>query len=159
MSESIEKLPEPIVEIKPKRKYVRKPKPVGDGFTPAKATEIVPEVVQPVVREPEPIAPEPEPVPEVASTKKPRTEKQIQAFNKMREARLKKQSELEHLKEVAKQQVLLEKEQIKLEKVEDKILKVKATRKPRAKKPKEDAYVSEPEPIIQVSTLKPILFV
>lgn len=147
--ESIEK-PVEIAEVKPKRKYVRKPKAtevISEPVPEVVIQEVVQEVVEPVV----------EPV---ASTKKPRTEKQIQAFNKMREARLKKQTELEHLKEVAKQQVLLEKEQIKLEKVEDKILKVKATRKPRVKKPKEDAYVSEPEPIIpQVSNLKPILFV
>ena len=75
----------------------------------------------------------------IVPQKKPRTDKQIAAFNRMREARLKKQTELEHLKEVAKHQILIDKEQKKLEKVEDQILKKKASRKPSSRsRPSED---------------------
>ena len=58
--------------------------------------------------------------------KKPRTEKQLEAFNKMREARLKKTEELKHLKEIEKQQRQLEKEEKKLETLNDRIVE-KAT--------------------------------
>jgi hypothetical protein len=188
-----EPVPEPVSE-KPKRKYTpRKPKAVRGSassptlsdveqprkrkYTPRKPKEPTPE---PTIPFPDPIpAPEPQsssdedtPAP-VVKEKRPRTEKQIAAFNKMREARLKKQAELEHLKEIAKHQTLLDKEQKKLEKVEDQIIKKKAARKPRVtssdaglaseRRKKEvvedylEQYVSEPESF-KVPTLKPILF-
>ena len=76
----------------------------------------------------------------------------------MREARIKKQAELESLKEFAKEKEKFEKESLKVEKLEEKII-TKAQRKPRVKKAVEE-YVPEPEHIIrQVSTHKPIMFV
>jgi len=144
---------EPIAETKPKRKY-----------TPRKPKEPTPEPTIPFhdpIPAPETSSSSDEDAPAPVKEKRPRTEKQIAAFNKMREARLKKQAELEHLKEVAKHQTLIDKEQKKLEKVEDQIIKKKAARKPRAKKEVVEEYleqyVSEPERI-QVSSLKPILF-
>jgi hypothetical protein len=149
-------VPEPIVETKPKRKYTpRKPK-------------VVEPTPEPTIPFPDPIpAPSPETssdeeAPAPVKEKRPRTEKQIAAFNRMREARIKKQAELEHLKEIAKHQTLIDKEQKKLEKVEDQIIKKKAARKPKVKKEvvEDDfleQYISEPEHI-QVSTYKPILF-
>jgi hypothetical protein len=141
---------------KPKRKYTRKIKE-----TPIVASEPKPEPKP----EPSPTIPSP---PETSSSedetpspikeKKPRTDKQILAFNKMREARSKKQQELQHLKEISKQQVLLDKEQAKLEKVEEKIIKQKAQRKPRAKKEPELEY-NDPPQHIQVTNLKPLVFV
>lgn len=156
-----------------KRKYVKKSKspvesPVDLPIEPP---------VEPVIESPvdQPVA------------KKPRSDKQIAAFNRMREARLKKQAELDHLKEVAKHQAELEKEQIAIEKIEAKIIKKKAARtasdtglvkrKPRAKSPPvgygphsgpsgsaaydadTDTYEPAPQPAIKVSTSKPILFV
>jgi len=95
-------------------------------------------------------------LPTMPDTKKPRTEKQIQAFNKMREARVKKQQELEDLKAFQKEQVLLEKEQAKLEKVEEQIIKKKAARKPRVKSP---SPVEDIPQVNNVSTHKVLLFV
>jgi len=124
--------------IKPKRTYTRRPKP-----------ELV---YEPVYEEPvsEPVHEEP------VVQKKPRTEKQIAAFAKMREARLKKAQELEDLKAFQKEKDLLEKEQAKIQKLEDKIVKKRAP-----KTPKKIQVYNEPEHIInhQVSTVKPILFV
>jgi hypothetical protein len=136
---------EPIEEhveehVKPKRTYTRRPKP-----------ELIYEPVYEHVSEPEP---EPEPVKE----KKPRTEKQIAAFNRMREARIKKQQELEDLKAFQKEKDLLEKEQAKIHKLEDKIVK---NRVPKTSKKTQVYNENEPEHIInhKVSTIKPILFV
>lgn len=163
----------PEIEVKPKRKYVKKSKP------PVESPVDLPiePPVEPVIESPvdQPVA------------KKPRSDKQIAAFNRMREARLKKQAELDHLKEVAKHQAELEKEQIAIEKIEAKIIKKKAARtasdtglvkrKPRAKSPPvgygphsgpsgsaaydadTDTYEPAPQPAIKVSTSKPILFV
>jgi len=129
---------------------------------------------------------------DIVPQKKPRTDKQIAAFNRMREARLKKQAELDHLKEVAKHQVLIDKNQKKIEKIEDQIrihkepsplsgdvIKKKASRKTSSRvtapvDPDTESEYNEPPPYtseanhmahrpkslshIQVSTLKPILF-
>ena len=128
--------------IKPKRTYTRRPKP-----------ELIYEPVYEHVSEPEP-EPEPEPIKE----KKPRSEKQIAAFNRMREARIKKQKELEDLKAFQKEKDLLEKEQAKIHKLEDKIVK---NRVPKTSKKTQVYNENEPEHIInhKVSTIKPILFV
>jgi len=143
-------------EIKPKRAYVRKSKPE------------IPIHEEPIPEEP---IPEPEPVPEPVpepKEKKPRSEKQISAFNKMREARIKKQAELEELKAFQKEKELLEKEQSKIQKIEDKIV-ARQSKKRSPKKPKQEQVVrqgaehrsayDEPEHIIQVSNNRPIMFV
>ena len=164
---------------KPKRTYTRKPKVVDTIIDPVVESIIEP-ASEPVdkpkrkytkkskpTEEPEPVVVEEEVItipPELVratnepAEKKPRTEKQIAAFNKMREARLKKQAELESLKEFAKEKEKFDKEAAKVEKLEEKIV-AKAARKPRVKKPVEE-YIPEPQPVIkQVSTYKPILFV
>jgi len=139
---------EQSVDVKPKRKYTRKPK--------SSVEEVVESPVEEIPSPPELVRQTNEPV--VPIEKKPRTEKQIAAFNRMREARLKKSQELECLREIAKEKQLFDKETSKVQKLEEKIV-AKAQRKPRAKKVVEE-YVSEPEPIIrQVSTYKPIMFV
>jgi hypothetical protein len=156
--EPIQELPpvEPESSPKPKRVYKRKA-PVVETVPPVDIPVEVPVEV-------------PLELPTVPVTKKPRTEKQIQAFNKMREARIKKQQELEDLKAFQKEQVLLEKEQAKLEKVEEQIIKKKAARKPRASlspggslRPQGNKQVdSDNEQVPQVnnvSTHKVLLFV
>lgn len=135
------------VPIKPKRTYTRKPKP-----------ELVYEPIHEPEPEPEKHEPEPEkyePEPEPNKQKKPRSDKQIAAFNRMREARLKKQAELEDLKAFQKEKDLLEKEQAKIQKIEEKIVK---KRQPKASK-KQEVYDDSHEHIIQVSTHRPIMFV
>ena len=96
--------------------------------------------------------PETEPVKPVKE-KKPRTEKQKEAFEKMRQARLAKTEELKRLRDIEREQKKLEKEEIKLENLNDKILekaasiKQKKTRKTSAKEfddlPKEPQYVQQ----------------
>lgn len=143
----IEPASEPIVD-KPKRKYTRKPKSsVEEGIvSPVEEIATPPELVR---QTNEPVS---------APEKKPRTEKQIAAFNRMRQARIDKQAELESLREFAKEKERFDKESLRVEKLEEKIV-LKAKRKPRSKKAV-DEYVEEPEHIIkQASTHKPIMFV
>jgi hypothetical protein len=97
--------------------------------------------------------------------KKPRTEKQKEAFEKMRQARLAKTEELKRLREIERDQTKLEKEEKKLESLNDKILekassiKQKKARKTSAKEfddlPKEPQYVQQ----IPEKTNKAFLFV
>jgi len=79
----------------------------------------------------EDILPE-EPSNEVVSTKKPRTEKQQQAFNRMREARLIKQKETKELKQLEKEKEKLDNEteklSIKKEQLNKKMPKVNLTK-------------------------------
>lgn len=90
--------------------------------------------------------PEIEPVKPVKE-KKPRTEKQQLAFQKMREARLKKTEELKHLKEIEKQQRQLEKEEKKLETLNDKIVeKATAIKQRKSRKPSAETFDVLPEP-------------
>ena len=125
-----------------KRKYVRKVK---------SEPEVIPE--------PEPSKPDtPEPEPQQQTEKKPRSEKQIAAFNRMREARLKKQQELEGLKQFAKEKELFEKENSKVLKLEEKIIK-KASSKKRVRKQTEYSDEYEEPCVHQVQTHKNILFV
>jgi hypothetical protein len=108
--------------------------------------------------------------------KKPRTEKQQEAFRKMREARLKKTEELKKLKELEKEQKLLEREQTKLNTITEKVvekateLKQRKTRKPRSESPeiesREPQYVPQINSSvvcggthIQEKTNKPYIFV
>jgi hypothetical protein len=140
---------EPSVAIA-KRKYTRKPKsPVDETIAislgrddPIPQPELSRQTNEPVS------------VPE----KKPRTDKQIAAFNRMRQARIEKQAELESLREFAKEKEKFDKESAKVEKMEEKIVS-KASRKPRApKKLVEEEYEPEPQPIVKVSNIRPIMF-
>jgi hypothetical protein len=74
----------------------------------------------------------------------------------MREARMKKQAELEDLKAFQKEKDLLDKEQSKINKIEQKIVK---KRQPKTPKQKIIHQESNQEHIPQVSTVRPILFV
>lgn len=90
------------------------------------------------------------PVPETTSVKekKPRTERQIAAFNRMREARLKKQSELNHLKELEKEEKRIDSEKKKLDAVTERVVE-KATeikKKRQSRKKPVDEYDDQPEP-------------
>jgi hypothetical protein len=140
--------PEPVEQVvveKPKRKYTRKPKVIVESEPESvSSTEIVTSESEPE-QQPPPI-------------KKERTQKQKDAFNRMREARIKKSEELASLKEFKKEKDLLEKENAKVHKMEQKIVK-KSQPKPR--KQKEETYYSDPEQHsnIKVSTHKPIMFV
>ena len=155
---------EPVV--KPRRKYTRKSTaPVVD------ATESLSEDEHDTVAQllaslniPEPLPSTPvveEPEPSTPSDKKPRTEKQIAAFEKMRLARISKSEELKHLKELEKERQLLDKESAKVAKMETKIVK-RRTKKAVASPPTssdEDIIPPPPKLVRQVSTMPPILFV
>jgi len=102
--------------------------------------------------------------PEPVKEKKPRTEKQIAAFNKMREQRLKKTDELKKLKEVEREQKMLEKEQNKLNTITEKIVEKAASIKQRkSRKSSAEKFDVLPEPqyqnIIQETKPKQIVFV
>ena len=96
--------------------------------------------------------------------KKPRTEKQLAAFEKMRSARASKQNELNDLKELEKTQRQLENEQRKLDTVTEKVLakatelKTKRVSKKKVVVIDEDGYRTEPESIIREQKYKPIVF-
>jgi hypothetical protein len=140
------------VPQKPKRNYKKKVtviEPVEISSPPVleKQTNNIREDTELIDSEPET-----EPVKPVKE-KKPRTEKQQLAFQKMREARLAKTEELKRLREIEREQKKLEKEEIKLENLNDKILekassiKQKKARKTSAKEfddlPKEPQYVQQ----------------
>jgi len=153
--------PEKIPQ-KPKRQY--KKKVVAEPLV-----EIPPPTVlerQSNIREEtELIDSEPEVEPKTPREKKPRTEKQQAAFEKMRQARLAKTEELKKLKEIEREHKLLEKEQSKLNTITEKVvekaaaIKQRKTRKPAAKEfedlPKEPQYVTQ----IPEKTNKAFLFV
>ena len=100
----------------------------------------------------------------VSPLKKPRTEKQIEAFNKMREARLKKQSELNHLRELEKEEKRIDSEKKKLdavtERVVEKATEIKKKRQSRRKPAEEliDTYEPQTIPIIQEQKYRNIVF-
>lgn len=154
-----------VENIKPKRQYNRKPKPVYEesNSTVEPIPEPIPESQEAMSLTSLPI-PEstPEPVKESSlersqsqGDKKPRTEKQIAAFNRMREARLKKSQELQDLKAFQKEKDLLEKEQAKIQKIEEKIVRKRQPKTPKNKQV--DNHTEDHIP--QVSTHRPILFV
>lgn len=96
--------------------------------------------------------------------KKPRTEKQIAAFNRMREARLAKQAELTKLKELEKQEKKIDSEKRKLDAVTERVVE-KATeikKKRQSRKKPVDEYDEQPEPqmvpIIQETKYRNIVF-
>jgi hypothetical protein len=150
---------EPCVDtqVKTKRAYVRK----------SKSVEPVLELTPPALVRTETVVfdtPPTSPVDVIPpKEKKPRTEKQLAAFEKMRSARASKQNELNDLKELEKTQRQLENEQRKLDNVTEKVL-AKATelKTKRVSKKKvvidEDGYRTEPESIIREQKHKPIVF-
>lgn len=169
-------VPEPQ-PIKPKRSYTRKPKVVA-------LEEVILEVPKPCV-EPHTTRSGGEPrirlttelidtppsspkavVDAVVKEKKPRTEKQLAAFNKMREARLAKQAELNRLKDLEKEERRIDSEKVKLDKVTEQVInkateikKKRASRKKVVDEPVEDFREPQQIPIIQETKYKPILFV
>jgi hypothetical protein len=145
------------VPQKPKRQYKKK-------VAISEPVETQEELLSPPVLERQTNAITEESPPEPVKEKKPRTDKQIAAFNKMREQRLKKTDELKKLKELEKEQKLLEKEQHKLNTITDKIVEKTASIKQRKTKkttenfddlPQEPQYV----PQIQEKKNREILFV
>ena len=96
--------------------------------------------------------------------KKPRTEKQIAAFEKMRSARLSKQTELNDLKDLERSQKQLQTEQTKLDKITEKVLikatelKTKRVSKKKVVSDNED-QVYEPQHNIQETKHKTIVFI
>jgi len=157
----------PESQPKPKRSYSRKPKVVApvveppvDPPTQTKSNiRLVTELVDTPPSSPVPVA---EPV---VKEKKQRTEKQIAAFNKMRDARLAKQAELNRLKELEREEKRIDSEKSKLDKVTEQVI-TKATeiKKKRASRKKVDEpteVFTEPQqiPIIREKTYKPLIFV
>ena len=161
-----------ISSIKPKRTYTKKiktepqPNTVVPPETISYITDIHELVKEPYLREKTIMddTPPTSPVDVIPpKEKKPRTEKQLAAFEKMRSARASKQNELNDLKELEKTQRQLENEQRKLDTVTEKVL-AKATelKTKRVSKKKvvidEDGYRTEPESIIREQKYKPIVF-
>jgi hypothetical protein len=164
VSPTVELVKEPFLAdlslMKPRRTYVRKPKESVPPFV-----EPTPICDPPTLLRTETVVfdtPPTSPIP--PKEKKPRTEKQLAAFQKMRDARASKQNELNDLKELEKTQRQLENEQRKLDTVTEKVL-AKATelKTKRVSKKKasvvDDGYRTEPESIIQETKHKQIIFV
>jgi hypothetical protein len=156
---------EPVV--KPKRQYRRKTvAPIvdpneslsedeHDTVAQLLASLNIPEPLPstPVAHEPEPSTP-----PSTPSDRKPRTEKQIAAFEKMRLARIAKSEELKHLKKLEKERKLLDKESEKVSKMETKIVKRRS--KKAVVNSSSDEDIPPPSELVrQVSTRPQILFV
>lgn len=102
--------------------------------------------------------------PEPVKVKKERSDKQKAAFEKMRLARINKQEELKKLKEVEREQKLLEKEQTKLNNITEKVVeKATAIKQRKSKKTTEtfDDLPQEPQYVQQIPEKKhrEILFV
>lgn len=145
----VEQLVEKPVAIA-KRKYTKKIKPeeIPESVVEEATPLIIPSPPELVRQTNEPVS---------APEKKPRSDKQIAAFNRMRQARIDKQAELESLREFAKEKEKFDKESAKVEKMEERIVS-KAARKPRIKKLVEEEYEPEPQPIVKVSNIRPIMF-
>ena len=174
-TETPQELVPDISSIKPKRTYTKKiktepqPTTVVPIETISYITEINELVKEPYLREKTVMDDTPPTSPRVdvipPKEKKPRTEKQLAAFEKMRLARASKQNELNDLKELEKTQRQLENEQRKLDTVTEKVL-AKATelKTKRVYKKKvvviddNDGYRTEPESIIREQKYKPIIF-
>jgi len=167
-------LPSPEFDAPPKlkRTYSRKPKCVSEQTT-NDAVENTPLPIPVLSRDP-PICVSPQTTQDVLDgfpldvippkEKKPRTEKQIAAFEKMRSARLSKQTELNDLKELERNQKQLQTEQTKLDKITEKVvakateLKTKRVSKKRVVVV-DDGYRTEPESIIRETKHKTIVFI
>jgi hypothetical protein len=146
--------PEPVPQ-KPKRQYKKK--------VTIEPVEPVDEIPPPPILERQTNNIEESP-PELVKEKKPRSDKQKEAFEKMRLARIAKQEELKKLKEVEREQKLLEKEQTKLNNITEKVVeKATAIKQRKSKKTTEtfDDLPQEPQyqPIIQETKPKQIVFV
>lgn len=156
--------------VKPKRSYTRKPKVVQlDEIlnippppTLARQSNLILETQ--LIDSP-PTSPKAQPT--VVKEKKPRTEKQLAAFAKMRDARLAKQSELTKLKELEREEKRIDSEKIKLDKVTEQVInkateikKKRASRKKVVEDVDVDPVFQEPtKQYIQEKTIRPILFV
>jgi hypothetical protein len=154
---------EPVV--KPRRKYTRKTvAPVVDPNESLSEDEhdTVAQLLASLnIPEPlpsTPVAHEPEPSTPSSSDKKPRSEKQIAAFEKMRLARIAKSEELKHLKELEKERKLLDKESEKVSKMETKIVK-RRSKKAVVNSSSDEDIPPPPELVRQVSNRPQILFV
>ena len=156
------------VPQKPKRNYKKKvavAEPVLEVVPPP---ELVRQSNEPRIRQTTELidTPPSSPVPETTSVKekKPRSERQIAAFNRMREARLKKQSELNHLKELEKEEKRIDSEKKKLdavtERVVEKATEIKKKRQSRKKVEVPDSPPMEPQytPLIQETKYRNIVF-
>ena len=162
-------VPEP--QPKPKRSYSRKPKvvspeevilsvPPPPTLTRQSNIRLTTELIDTPPSSPVPVA---EPV---VKEKKQRTEKQIAAFNKMRDARLAKQAELTRLKELEREEKRIDSEKSKLDKLTEQVItkatEIKKKRASRKKVVEEvEPVFTEPQqiPIIREKTYKPLIFV
>ena len=161
----------PESQPKQKRSYTRKPKvaqldevllsvPPPPPLTRQSNIRLTTELIDTPPSSPKAVA---EPV---VKEKKPRTEKQIAAFNKMRDARLAKQAELIKLKELEREEKRIDSEKVKLDKVTEQVInKATEIKKKRASRKKvvdevDTTDFREPQqiPIIQEKTFKPIVF-
>tara|TARA_R110002126_G_scaffold284418_3_gene434101 strand:+ start:1986 stop:2597 length:612 start_codon:yes stop_codon:yes gene_type:complete len=134
---------------KPKRTYKKKvavAEPVVENIPapPEKPTNRIRQTTELIDTPPS------SPVPETTSVKekKPRTEKQIAAFNRMRDARLAKQAELTKLRDLEKHEKRIDSEKKRLDAVTEKIVE-KATeikKKRQSRKKSVDEYEDQPEP-------------
>jgi hypothetical protein len=159
-----------VTEPKPKRSYTRKPKvaqpeeivlsvPPPPKLTRQSNIRLTTELIDTPPSSPKAV------VEPIVKEKKPRTEKQLAAFNKMREARLAKQAELNRLKELEREEKRIDSEKVKLDKVTEQVVnkateikKKRASRK-KVDEPTEDFREPQQIPIIQEKKFKPIVFV
>jgi len=125
--------PTPEVPQKPKRQYKKKV-----TIAPVEPVDEIPP--PPVLEDTPPSSPEP------VKEKKPRTDKQKEAFEKMRLARISKQEELKKLKEIEREQKQLEREQTKLNNITDKIVEKTESIKQRKTKKTTEKFDVLPEP-------------
>lgn len=141
-----------------KRTYTRKPKCVLPQTTNGELEGLPLLSRDPPMQLSPPISPIADIIP--PKEKKPRTEKQIVAFEKMRSARLSKQTELNDLKDLERSQKQLQTEQTKLDKITEKVL-IKATelKTKRVSKKKVVSNNEEPQLNIQETKHKNIVFI
>ena len=161
-TESVTPLTTGVLGVSPKEQVPQKPKRT---YKKKVVEPVVAVVDEPPVLVRQPNEPKDEPITNgVSPLKKPRTEKQIEAFNKMREARLKKQSELNHLRELEKEEKRIDSEKKKLdavtERVVEKATEIKKKRQSRRKPAEEliDTYEPQTIPIIQEQKYRNIVF-
>ena len=156
--------------IKPKRSYTRKPKvvPLEEVILsvppPPKLVRQSNIILETQLIDSPPTSPKAVAEP-VVMEKKQRTEKQIAAFNKMRNARVAKQAELNRLKDLEREERRIDSEKSKLDKVTEQVLtkatelKKKRSSRKKVEEPVEDFREPKQIPIIQETKYKPILFV
>ena len=161
------------VPQKPKRKYKKKvaecvePHTTRLGGEPQVVPpppELVRQSNEPRIRETTELIDTPPSSPVPTREKKPRTEKQIAAFNRMREARLAKQAELTKLRDLERQEKKIDSEKRKLdavtERVVEKATEIKKKRQSRKKVEVPDSPPMEPKytPLIQETKYRNIVF-